>query len=98
MSDNRNVCSSGWIGAKGSTITLENHNTNSVTVNDCGDPLCPFPFSSPPPGFTVPGKQGSNPGTRQATLVDATGKHCYCTVGCPNSPKQDTNPKTVIIS
>jgi hypothetical protein len=98
MSDKKNVCSSGWHGAHGSTVTLENHNNNPVTVYDCGDPLCPFPFSSPPSGFSVPGKVGSNPGTTQATLQNATGTHCYCTDGCPASVKEDTNPKTVIIS
>jgi hypothetical protein len=98
MSEKRNVCSSGWKGVHGSTVTLENYNTNPVKVNDCGDPGCPFAFSRPPSGFSVPGKVGSNPGTIDATLQNVPKTYCYCTVGCPNSPKQDTNPKTVIIS
>jgi hypothetical protein len=98
MSDNKNVCSSGWKGAKGSTITLENYNGTAVTVNDCKVPTCPFPFSSPAPGFSVPPKVGSTPGTRTATLKNETGTHCYCTVDCPGDNKDDTNPKTVIIS
>ena len=97
MSDQKNVCGNGWRGVHGSTITLENHNTNPVTVNDCGDPKCPFAFSSPAPGFSVPAKVGSNPGTIQATLQSTPGTYCYCTAGC-HDLKQDTNPKTVIIT
>jgi len=97
MSDNKNVCSSGWHGVHGSTVTLENYSTTAVTVNDCGNPACPFPFSSPPPGFSVPAKTGSNPGTTQATLKSTAGTYCYCTSGC-HDKKEDTNPKTVIIS
>lgn len=96
MSDQKNVCSSGWHGVHGSTVTLENHNANPVTVNDCHDPKCQFPFSSPNPGFSVPGQVGSNPGTIQATLKSTPGTYCYCTIGC--GKKENTNPKTVIIS
>ena len=73
-----------------------NANGNSVTVNDCHDAKCQFPFSSPSPGFSVPAQVGSNPGTIQATLKNVPGTYCYCTVGC--GKKEDTNPKTVIIS
>lgn len=98
MSHKRNVCSSGWHGVHGSTITLENFTSNPVTVNDCGDPNCSFPFSSPPSGFSVPPKVGSNPGTKDAILQDVPGNYCYCTVNCPGDDKDGTNPKTVIIT
>ena len=97
MSD-KNVCSSGWKGAKGSTITLKNDNGTAVTVNDCNDPQYPFPFSSPAPGFSVPPKVGSTPGTRTATLKNEKGEHHYCTTNCPGDSKDGTNPKTVIIT
>jgi hypothetical protein len=98
MSDEKNVCSSGWHGVHGTTIILENHNSNPVTVDDCNDPLCLFPFSSPAPGFKVPAKVGSTPGTTPATLQNIPGTYCYCTEGCPDGGREDTNPKTVIIS
>ena len=90
----KNVCSSGWHGDHGTTITLKNENSNSVTVSP--DATCSWPFSSPSSSFTVPAKVGSTPGTYQATLVNTPGSYCYDTSGCP-SLKADTNPKTVII-
>jgi hypothetical protein len=98
MSDQKNVCSKGWNGVHGSTITLENHNSNTVTVDGCGDPDYPFPFSSPNPPFSVPSKVGANPGTIPATLKNAPGNYHYCTAGCPGDITESTNPKTVIIT
>jgi|GEM_PF-5668217 len=90
MSNNKNVCSSGWHGVHGSTVTLENHTTGTVTVNACQNKA--FAFSSPDPGFSIPPG-----GSVEATLQNALGTYYYCTSGCPDK-KDDTNPKTVIIS
>jgi|SRR5579862_23405 len=92
----RNVCSSGWQGAHGSNITLNNDNTGVVTVYE--NPPLDWPFSNLNSGFTVPGKSGNNPGTRSATLQNTPGKtYGYRTTGCPGDPKE-VNPKTIIIT
>lgn len=94
MGDEKNLCSSGWHGDHGTTIRLVNNNKNDVTVNDCGNPSCSWPFSSPPSPFTVPAN-----GYRDATLQNTPGNdYCYCTSACPGEKVFDTNPKTVIIS
>jgi hypothetical protein len=91
MSDNKNVCSSSVLhGVHGSTVTLENHGGDTVTVNACKDK--PFAFSSPKAGFSIPPG-----GSVDATLQNAPGTYYYCTSGC-HDKKEDTNPKTVIIS
>jgi len=92
----KNVCSSGWTGVHGSTVTLENQNTNPVTVKDSGDPNCPFPFEKPKSPFSIRAKVGSSPGTQDATLANTRGTYCYTTEGCPDDHK--VNPKTVIIT
>ena len=90
----KNVCSSGWHGAHGATITLKNESSSAVEV--CSNATCAWPFSSPSSPFTVPAKVGSTPGTYTVTLNNAPGNYCYDTTGCP-SLAADTNPKTVII-
>ena len=90
MSDKKNVCGNGFNGVHSSTVTLENHTSNTVTVNACANQS--FAFSSPAPGFSI--TAGSSV---EATLQSSPGTYYYCTSGCP-SLKADTNPKTVIIS
>lgn len=90
MSDKKNVCGNGFNGVHGTTVTLENHSSSTVTVNSCPDGS--FPFSSPAAPFSI--TAGSSV---DATLQNTLGTYDYCTSGCPNL-KDDTNPKTVIIS
>lgn len=91
-----NVCSNSILhGKPGSSVTLENHTQNDVTVNGTGSPN-DWPFSKPPaPPFTVTKKVGSNPGTYPVTLRNEKGTYHYSTRGCPDEPT--VNPKTVII-
>ena len=86
----KNVCGHEPLNAgRGTTVTLENHSSTPVTVSDCGNIDCPWPFSSPSSPFTIPAKS-----SRDAVLREIAGSYCYCTEGC----ERDTNPKTVIIS
>jgi hypothetical protein len=97
MADSRNVCSSGWRGVRGSTIRLENHNSNVVTVDVCpSSESCTFAFASPPAPFPGPAN-----GYTDAVLIGNPTPgvtHCYCTSGCPDQIAFDINPKTVIIT
>lgn len=86
----KNVCSSGWSGNSGSTLTLKNDSKNDVTVSS--DSSCPWPFKKPTGSFTIKTK-----GTQDVTLVDTAGtNYCYRTTGCLDDHR--TNPKTVIIT
>jgi len=94
-----NVCSSSALrGIANSGLCLKNENTNEVTVDE--GPTHPdiWPFLYPDPPFTIDAKAGSEPGIQGVVLNDAAGTYHYATTGCPNSPRLDTNPKTVIIS
>lgn len=87
----QNVCSTEWHGKHGSTVTLENHTKNTVTVT--ADSTCPWPFPNEDPkkGFTI-----NAGGTQDELLADVPGTYCYSTADtCDDDSK--VNPKTVII-
>ena len=87
----KNVCSSGWKGAHGSTVTLKNSTKNVVNVSADSTGTWPFPQEKSP--FTI------NAGnTKDVVLADDPNQsYCYDTAGCPGDPK-NVNPKTVIIT
>ena len=87
----KNVCSSGWHGAHGSSVTLKNHTNGPVTVR--ADSTCTWPFPKETSPFTINAK-----GTKDVVLADDPKKsYCYDTTGCPGDPR-NVNPKTVIIT
>lgn len=98
----KNVCSSGWTGAHGSTVTLKNDNANPVDVNYSSDPKFTWPFTSPNSPFTIRAKVGSNPGTQPVVLQNKPSgpsiSYGYDTKGCPGDKALVVNPKTVIIT
>jgi hypothetical protein len=94
-----NVCSNSVLNAKANGgETLKNENSNDVTVDV--DPSYPdsWPFAYPDAPFTIDGKVGSDPGIQGVVLLTTPGTYYYATSGCPGQIRQDTNPKTVIIS
>ena len=87
-----NVCSNSPLTARrGSTVTLENHTTNDVVVDDNGNSNT-WPFSDKVSPFTIT----VTAGTEDVTLKTKPGTYHYSTAGCPDDKK--VNPKTVIIS
>jgi len=93
MSNEKNVCSRSWSGLRSTTITLKNPHDKLVTVSDCGNVACNWPFVEDSPIY-VPAQESVD-----VTLNDFPGDdYCYCTDGCPGIQPFDTNPKTVIIT
>lgn len=87
----KNVCSTGWKGAHGSTVTLKNPTKNQVIVS--ADSSCTWPFPKETSPFTI----NAN-GTKDVVLADDPQKsYCYNTTGCPGD-RRNVNPKTVIIT
>jgi len=94
-----NVCSNSPLNTKANHgETLKNENSNDVTVDV--DPNHPdlWPFAYPNAPFTIDGKVGTQAGIQGVVLLTTPGTYYYATSGCPNDLRQDTNPKTVIIS
>jgi hypothetical protein len=94
-----NVCSGSPLNTKANHgETLKNENANSVDVNEDITHPDSWPFEYPSAPFTIDGKVGSDPGLQGVVLVSTPGTYYYATSGCPGQIRQDTNPKTVIIS
>jgi hypothetical protein len=91
----KNVCSSGWHGYHGSTVTLKNPTKNQVSVSSNSSCTWPFPNEDPNVGFTIDANS-----TKDEELADEPSgpkrSYCYDTTGCPGDPR-NVNPKTVII-
>jgi len=93
------VCSSSPLRTRANSgETLKNENTNPVNVRVDSTHPSSWPFSFPAAPFQINGRVGSNPGVQGVVLLNRSGTYYYVTSGCPGISKEDTNPKTVIIS
>ena len=91
----KDVCSSGWHGVHGSTVTLKNTTQNSITVSVDSTLSWPFPHE-PETGFLVHVGVPKTVVLADVPTHNPTPKYGYDTKGCPGD-HLDVNPKTVII-